>query len=105
MLQRKMKMNRLSSSGVHPRPFLPSVCITMPSSMKSTLTSARLRDPVGASFGFLRVARRNNRMPMSAARTAIRAILLKVGKMSFHRRRALIGGNSSPNTWLLPFQS
>ena len=35
MLQRKMKMKRLSRNGVHLSPSLPSVCITMPSSMNS----------------------------------------------------------------------
>src|SRR6056297_1590980 len=39
-------------------------------------------------------------MTMSADRTAIRPILLNVGKMSGQRRRALIGGNSrAKNTW------
>ena len=44
MLQRKMKMNRLSRNGVHLSPDLPRVCITMPSSMNSIVVSARLRD-------------------------------------------------------------
>ena len=35
-LQRKMKMNSDSRNGVQPRPSLPIVCMTMPSSMKST---------------------------------------------------------------------
>ena len=104
MLQRKMKMNRLSRNGVHFSPDLPSVCITMLSSMNSIVTSARLRVPVGASIGSRRAASRNNKMPMNAAATAIRAILLNVGKMSCQRRISLIGGNSSPNTWF-PFQS
>ncbi len=98
MLHKKMKMNRLSRNGVHLRPDLPSVCITTLSSMKSIVTSARLRTPVGATIGSRRDAIRNNTMPISAAATAIRAILLNVGKMSCQRRISLIGGNSSPST-------
>ena len=86
MLQRKMKRKRLSRNGVHLRPDLPSVCITTLSSMNSIVTSARLRTPVGATIGSRREARRNNTMPINAAATAMRAILLNVGKMSCQRR-------------------
>ena len=65
MLQRKMKMNRLSRNGVHLRPDLPIVCMTMLSSMNSIVTSARLRTPVGATIGSRRAASRNSVMPIS----------------------------------------
>ena len=66
--------------------------------MNSTMISARLRTPVGALVPSRLPASRKMTMPISAAATAIRAILLNVGKRSFQRRIALIGGNSSANT-------
>ena len=97
-LQRKMKMKRLSKNGVQPRPDLPRVCITMPSSMNSTVVSARFRAPVGAFFASAREASRKRPMPMSAEATAMSATLLKDGKMSCQRRISLIGGNTRPRS-------
>src|SRR6056297_2554829 len=96
MLQRKMKMNSDSRNGVHLRPCLPIVCMTMPSSMNSIIVSARLREPVGAFIGSRRLAARKSPMPINAASTAISPILLNDGKMSCQRKISLIGGKTSP---------
>src|SRR4051812_48334442 len=99
-----MKMNRLSSSGVQPRPSRPIVCMTTPSSMNSTEISARLRTPFGATSGSRRPASRKTMIPISAAATAIRAILLNEAKKSCQRRTSLIFGKSRPST-VVPFLS
>ena len=75
------------------------VGITIWSSMNSTIISARLRTPFGGFVPSRLPARRKMMVPISAAATAIRATLLKLGKRSFQRRTSLIGGNSSANTW------
>src|SRR5215208_4163784 len=70
--------------------------------MNSTPVSATLRTPVGATIAFRRAAMTKMTMPISAARQAINAILLKVGKMSFHWMTSLIGGNSRASIGDLP---
>ena len=64
------------------------------------IDSAKFRTPRGARELSWREARKKITIPTSAAMTAISAILLNDGKMSCQRRTALIGGNSSPSTWL-----
>ena len=86
-------MNNESRNGVHGRPSLPIVCITISFSMNVTLLSARLRTPVGATSGSLRPASRNTTMPIRAASTAMSPTLLKLEKMSLQRINSLIGGN------------
>src|SRR4249920_1521635 len=88
-------MNSDRRNGVHGRPSLHIVCITMSFSMKVTLLSARLRTPVGALSGSWRPAARNTRIPMRVARMAITPTLLRPGTMSCQRINSLIGGNSS----------
>ena len=85
-------------NGVQGSPALPIVGRTTCDSMNSTIISARLRIPLGALVPSRLPARKKIRQPIRAATTAIRATLLKVGKKSFHRRMALIGGNSRANT-------
>ena len=94
-----MNTNRLMRNGVQRRPARPIVGMTIWSSMNSTMISARLRTPFGGFVPSRLPARRKMMMPISAAATAIRATLLKLGKRSFQRRTSLIGGNSSANTW------
>ena len=57
MLQKKMK-KKSDSEERRPRRARrgPIVCMTMPSSMKSTEASATLRTPFGATIGSLRPA-------------------------------------------------
>ena len=89
-------------NGVHRSPWWPIVGITIWSSMNSTIVSARLRTPVGAFVPSRLPASRKITVLIKVAATAISAILLNVGKMSSQRSRALIGGNSSPNTVVVP---
>ena len=74
--------------------------MTIPS-MKSMMDSTRLRTPLGASSGSRREAMKSSVAVISVASTAMRAILLKVGKRSCQRMTSLIGGNSRANIDLL----
>ena len=90
-------MKNDSMWGVHLSPSLPIVSMIRPS-MNSTMISARLRTPLGATSGSLRAASTKIVVPMIVAAQAISAILLKVGNRSTHRTTSLISGNSSPST-------
>jgi hypothetical protein len=90
-------MNTEISHGVQTSPSGPIVPMIV-SSTKSTIVSARLRTPRGAFIASLPLARMKIKDPMTAARQAISAILLKLPKMFCQRMTSLMFGNSSPST-------
>ena len=69
-----------SRNGVHGRPSLPIVCMTMSFSMNSTPLSARLRTPVGAFSGSLLAASRKTTMPINGREDGDQPDLVEVGE-------------------------